>query len=49
MRAVDIIIKKRDGGILSDEEIRFFIEEYTAGKIQDDQAAALMMSITAIM
>jgi len=45
MRAVDIIIKKRDGGILSDEEIRFFIEEYTAGKIQDDQAAALMMSI----
>ena len=45
MRAVDIIIKKRDGGILSNEEIRFFIEEYTAGKIQDDQAAALMMSI----
>ncbi|MBO4326406.1 MAG: thymidine phosphorylase [Clostridia bacterium] len=45
MRAVDIIIKKRDGGTLSAEEIRFFIDAYTAGKIQDDQAAALMMSI----
>ncbi len=45
MRAVDIIIKKRDGGVLSDEEIRFFIDAYTAGTIGDDQAAALMMAI----
>lgn len=45
MRAVDIIIKKRDGGKLSSDEIRFFIDSYTDGKIQDDQAAALMMSI----
>ncbi|MGB9692314.1 MAG: hypothetical protein ACPL7D_09105, partial [Candidatus Sumerlaeaceae bacterium] len=28
MRAVDIIIKKRDGGELSREEIAFFIENY---------------------
>jgi pyrimidine-nucleoside phosphorylase len=45
MRAVDIIIKKRDGGVLTDEEIRYFIDAYTAGEIGDDQAAALMMSI----
>jgi pyrimidine-nucleoside phosphorylase len=29
MRAVDIIIKKRDGEELSPEEITFFVEGYT--------------------
>ena len=45
MRAYDIIKKKRDGYSLSDEEIRFFINGYTAGEIPDYQAAALCMAI----
>ncbi len=45
MHTVDIIRKKRDGGELTDAEIRFFIEGYTAGDIPDYQAAALMMAI----
>ena len=36
---------KRDGGALSDEQIRFFLEGYTAGSIADEQAAALLMAI----
>ena len=45
MRMYDIIEKKRDGYELSDQEISFFIKEYTAGKIPDYQAAALLMAI----
>ena len=45
MRAVDIIIKKRDKKVLSKEEIEFFIEGYTSGDIPDYQAAALAMAI----
>ncbi|MEO0238546.1 MAG: thymidine phosphorylase [candidate division WOR-3 bacterium] len=42
---VDIIKKKRDGGILSREEIAFFVENYTKGEIPDYQASALLMAI----
>ncbi|GAP20046.1 thymidine phosphorylase [Leptolinea tardivitalis] len=45
LRAVDIIIKKRDGLSLSKEEIDFFIKGYTAGEIPDYQASALLMAI----
>lgn len=45
MRMYDIIAKKRDGGVLSDEEIQFFITGYVAGEIPDYQASALLMAI----
>jgi len=41
----DIIEKKRNGGELSDEEIRFFIKGFTDGSIPDYQASALMMAV----
>ncbi len=45
MRMYDIIAKKRDGQPLNDNEIRWFINEYTAGNIPDYQASALLMAI----
>jgi thymidine phosphorylase len=42
---LDVIRTKRDGGVLSDEQIRFFVSGYTAGTIADEQAAALCMAI----
>ncbi|HET6663266.1 MAG TPA: hypothetical protein VFG94_03375, partial [Acidimicrobiales bacterium] len=42
---LDVIRTKRDGGRLSDEQVRFFIGGYTAGTIADEQAAALCMAI----
>jgi pyrimidine-nucleoside phosphorylase len=45
MRAVDIIIKKRDRLRLTAEEIQYFIQGYTRGEIPDYQASALAMAI----
>ena len=45
MRIYDIIEKKRDGHKLTKEEIDFFVQEYTAERIEDYQAAALLMAI----
>jgi thymidine phosphorylase len=42
---LDVIRTKRDGGALSDEQVEFFIQGYTAGTIADEQAAALCMAI----
>lgn len=42
---VDLIIKKRNGEALSEEEISFFIDGYVAGNIPDYQASALAMAI----
>src|SRR5436190_22777471 len=45
MRAVDVIMKKRDGGALSREEIRFFVDGVTAGTLPEYQASALLMAV----
>ena len=45
MRAVDIIIRKREGETLTREEIRFFVSGVTDGTLPDYQASALLMAI----
>jgi pyrimidine-nucleoside phosphorylase len=45
MRAVDIIIKKRDRGELTREEIGFFVNGFTLGDIPDYQASAFAMAV----
>lgn len=45
MRAVDIIIKKRDKGELNLAEIEFFIKSFISGEVADYQASALLMAI----
>ncbi|MBN1230577.1 MAG: thymidine phosphorylase [Anaerolineales bacterium] len=45
MRAIDIIIKKRDKQVLSAEEIEFFINGYSNENIPDYQAAAFAMAV----
>ena len=45
MRMYDIIHKKRNGGELSEKEIKFFVNDYTDGSIPDYQASALCMAI----
>ena len=45
MRAVDIIIKKRDHFELTKEEIDFFISRFTHGEIPDYQASAWAMAV----
>lgn len=45
MRMYDIIHKKRNGGELSGDEIRFFVEGYTNGSVPDYQTAAFCMAV----
>jgi len=45
MRAVDIIIKKREKQELSREEIEYFVRGYASGEIPDYQAAAWAMAV----
>lgn len=45
MRAVDIIIKKRDKQELSKEEISFLVKNFTTGEIPDYQISAWAMAV----
>lgn len=45
MTILDIIAKKRDAHPLTDQEIRFCINEYTQHRVPDYQMAALLMAI----
>jgi pyrimidine-nucleoside phosphorylase len=44
-RVYDLIRKKRDGKILSDDQIRTFIAGVTSGEIPDYQISALLMAV----
>jgi pyrimidine-nucleoside phosphorylase len=45
MRTADLIMTKRDGGTMSESDVRAFIRGYTDGDVPDYQAAALLMAI----
>ncbi len=45
MRAVDLILKKRNGNKLNKEEIDFMVSGYTNGDIPDYQMSAFLMAI----
>lgn len=45
MTAVELIERKRDGGTLTGNEIRWLIAEYTAGTIPDYQMSAMLMAV----
>lgn len=45
MRMYDLIMKKRNGGALTKEEIDYMIKEYTIGNIPDYQMSAFMMAV----
>lgn len=45
MRMYDLIMKKRNGGALTEEEIHYMIDGYTAGRIPDYQMSAMMMAV----
>ena len=45
MRAVDLIMKKRDGGQFTGPEIDFLVDGFTRGDIPDYQFSSLLMAI----
>lgn len=45
MKAYDIILKKRNGEVLTEDEIRFFIRGIVDGSIPDYQATAFLMAV----
>ncbi len=45
MRMVDVIDQKRNGGVLSDEQLQFFVDGVVEGSLPDYQISALLMAI----
>lgn len=45
MDIYSVISRKRDGGKLSADEIKYFVQSFTNGKIADYQASALLMAM----
>lgn len=45
MRMIDLITKKRDGGVLSSEEIKFIIDSYVKGDTPDYQISSFLMAV----
>lgn len=45
MRMYDLIIKKRNGGKLSKDEITYMVNGFTKGEIPDYQMSAMMMAV----
>ena len=45
MLASTLLVKKREGYALTDEEIRFLIEGFCSGEVADYQMSALAMAI----
>lgn len=46
MNIIDIILKKKNKGELTEEEIKYVVEEFTNGSIYDYQMSSLLMAIT---
>ena len=46
--AVDVIIAKRDGHVLSDAQIDWVVDAYTKGVVADEQMSALAMAIPSL-
>jgi len=45
MRAYDVILKKRNGFFLTQEEIEYFVHGYAKGEVTDYQMAAWLMAV----
>ena len=45
MNFQDLIYTKRDGGVLSEEQIKWFINGFTKNEIPDEQAGSFLMAI----
>ena len=43
--AVDVIVRKRGGGALDDDQIDWVVDAYTRGAVADEQMSALLMAI----
>ena len=45
MRMYDLIMKKKEGEVLTKEEINFIVDGYTNGSIPDYQMSAFLMAV----
>lgn len=45
MRVVDLINKKKHGGVLNKDELNFIVQGYTRGEVPDYQMSAFLMAI----